>query len=70
MTVPYDMPDESESGENHLEEEGCLFPGECCMAAAFHYKSECYTPEMVEDLEAEYRIPEAIRLPYFQRLHG
>jgi hypothetical protein len=30
------------------------------MAAVFHYKSECHTPEMMDDLEAEYRIPEAI----------
>jgi hypothetical protein len=49
MTDPYDeCGDEFESGENHLGEEGCLFPGECCMAAAFHYKSECHTPEMME----------------------
>ena len=60
MTDPDQYANEFESGENPIGEEGCLFPGECCMAAVFHYKSECYTPEMMEDLEAEYRIPEAI----------
>jgi hypothetical protein len=60
MTDPYDeYADEFEPWENPLGEEGCLFPGECCMPG-IHYTSECHTPEMMEDLEAEYRIPEAI----------
>jgi hypothetical protein len=60
MQDPYDQyVNGFESGENPLGAEGCLFP-ERCMAAAFHYKGECYTPEMMEDLEAEYRIPEAV----------
>ena len=39
--------------------EGCCFPGECCMPG-FHHKSECYTAEMASDLEAEWRVPEAV----------
>jgi hypothetical protein len=61
MTDPYDQyANEFESGENPLGEEGCLFPEQCCMAFCTHYTSECYTPEMYEALEAEYRIPEPV----------
>jgi hypothetical protein len=66
MRDPFDEYDEDEygddyfdSGERLLGEEGCLFPGNCCIAAVMHYTSECYTPELYEDLEAETRIPEA-----------
>jgi len=33
---------------------GCLFPGQCCMPGP-HDKSECHTPEMIEDFEREHR---------------
>jgi hypothetical protein len=45
--------------DDFLGEEGCLFPRNCCMPG-IHYTSECYTPEMAEDFEAETLIPEAV----------
>jgi hypothetical protein len=62
MRDPFDEYDDDyfDSGERLLGEKGCLFPGNCCMAAVMHYTSECYTPEMYEDIEAETRIPEAV----------
>lgn len=32
------------------DEEGCCFPGECCMPGS-HLKSECHTPDMIEGSE-------------------
>jgi hypothetical protein len=62
MRDPFDEYDDDyfDSGERLLGEKGCLFPGNFCMAAVMHYTSECYTPEMYEDIEAETRIPEAV----------
>jgi hypothetical protein len=34
------------------EEDGCLFPGECCMPFT-HFVSECHTPEMLKDLQED-----------------
>ncbi len=38
--------------ESPLGPEGCIFPRECCMPGP-HYESECHTPQMLLDLEAE-----------------
>lgn len=40
--------DEEELEESFLGDEGCLFPGYCCMPGP-HFTSECHTPEMAED---------------------
>lgn len=37
-----------EEDEFGFEEFGCVFGDECCMPD-FHYRSECYTPEMAEE---------------------
>ena len=37
-----------EEDEFGSEEFGCVFGDECCMPG-FHYRSECYTPEMAEE---------------------
>ena len=38
-----------DTGErDEMDEEGCLFPGECCMPGP-HVKGECHTPDMIED---------------------
>lgn len=37
-----------EEDEFGFEEFGCVFGEECCMPG-FHYRSECYTPEMAEE---------------------
>jgi hypothetical protein len=42
-----------------LGEEGCLFPEESCMPG-MHYTGQCHTADMLEEQEAEHRIPEAV----------
>lgn len=39
---PYERPEE--------EDEGCEFPGECCMPGP-HRRGECHTARMIEDYE-------------------
>lgn len=39
--------------ENFEDEDGCLFPDECCMPG-FHTTDECHTAEMVEELYKEF----------------
>lgn len=34
--------------EDEEREEGCCFPGTCCMPG-MHFRFECHTPEMVND---------------------
>lgn len=43
-----------------LGPEGCLFPGNCCMAG-MHYESECHTPEMLMAQEGIDSNVEAVR---------
>ena len=33
---------------DEMDEEGCLFPGECCMPGP-HYRHECHTAEMIAE---------------------
>ncbi|MGF1472952.1 MAG: hypothetical protein ACFB50_14585 [Rubrobacteraceae bacterium] len=55
----YDVEDEDSGNFTHgdldyeedefgFEEFGCVFGSECCMPG-FHFRSECYTPEMAEE---------------------
>jgi hypothetical protein len=46
------------SHNDHLRE-GCCFPGDCCMPGR-HFTDECHTAEMMEDIEAEHLVPEAV----------
>lgn len=39
------------------EEDGCCFPGECCMPG-FHLKSECHTADMIENSIHHEALPE------------
>lgn len=63
-TYDYDDNNEWRNGDDEeggatslLGEEGCLFPGECCMPGP-HYESECHTPDMMENgLGVEPRSP-------------
>jgi hypothetical protein len=41
---------EPSNQDSFLDEEGCLFPDECCMPGP-HLKSECHTAEMLESLK-------------------
>ncbi len=41
-----------EEDEFGLEKFGCMFGDNCCMPG-FHYRSECYTPEMAEECYAD-----------------
>ena len=33
---------------DEMDEDGCLFPGQCCMPGP-HNKHECHTPDMLQD---------------------
>jgi len=45
-----DEPEYPRETNDVLGDEGCLFPGQCCMPGP-HYTSECHTPEMLMALE-------------------